>query len=101
MTVDLDSSKWCFHFQEEEDIDDVNKAGEIQETQSLSSEEDDSILQLPLIFRHVLEQPWFPKETLVGEVKVEEIINEVISVMSNCAPLTYARICEGIQDLMS
>ena len=61
----------------------------------------DPILRLPSVLHQVIQQPWFPKETIGDGITVEEIFDEIISVMNNCAPLTYARICEGLRDLLS
>ncbi|CAB3984698.1 Hypothetical predicted protein [Paramuricea clavata] len=89
--------------EEEEDINDVSKAKEAEETESSNGKEEpeDENLQLPLVLRKVIDQPWFPKSSLVEGITVEDIFHEMISMMADCAPLTYGRICDELIGLIS
>lgn len=69
--------------------------------EKMVEEQSDPFLQLPPVLRHITLQPWFPKASLVDGVKVEDIFNEMIAMMANCAPLTYGKICDELLGLVS
>ena len=81
----------------------MRKVEELSEIQSSPSEEEpeDLTSHLPLVLRNVIDQPWFPKTSLVGGVTVEDILGEMITMMSDCAPFTYGRICDELLTLLS
>lgn len=72
-----------------------------EEATKMVEEQPDPLLQLPPVLRHITLQPWFPKASLVDGVKVEDIFNEMIAMMANCAPLTYGKICDDLLGLIS
>ncbi|XP_028408296.1 uncharacterized protein LOC114530891 isoform X2 [Dendronephthya gigantea] len=96
---------------EEEDVDDACKpevtkvvtSGSHQspETKSATKEPQDPTLNLPPMLRQVVEQPWFPKASLVEGITVEDIYKEMITLMADCAPLTYGKICDQLLDLIA
>ena len=62
---------------------------------------DDPTLQLPDILQHIVGQPWFPKASLVDGFTAENIFDEIIAIMSSCAPATYGKICDDLLALVS
>lgn len=72
-----------------------------EEATRMVEEQPDPLLQLPPVLRRIISQPWFPKASLVDGITVEDIFNEMIAMMTNCAPLTYGKICDELLGLIS
>ena len=81
----------------------MSRGEESPEIQSSDSKQDleDITSHLPLVLRNIINQTWFPKASLVEGVTVDDICEEMISMMNECAPFTYGKICDELLALIS